>query len=71
MSGVYQDTGAYQNAFLIAAALSVLGLALTLVYRHGRAPLTQASGGSHSRPSYSRSLNMFSVRSMRKPIMNL
>ncbi len=33
MSGVYQDTGAYQNAFLIAAALSVLGLALTLVYR--------------------------------------
>ena len=33
MSSVYSSTGAYQNAFLIACALSVVGVILSLLYK--------------------------------------
>lgn len=33
MRNVYQDTGAYQNAFLIACSLSIAGVLLSLLYR--------------------------------------
>lgn len=33
MSSIYQSTGAYQSAFLVACGLSVAGIILTLLYR--------------------------------------
>jgi len=33
MSSIYAKAGAYQNAFLIACALNVVGVALTYLYR--------------------------------------
>ena len=33
MKSIYESTGAYQNAFIVAGALSIFGIGLTFVYR--------------------------------------